>query len=316
MKRLDWNHLEYFRVTGRLQHVTRAAQLLNISQPALSRALAQFERNLGVPVFEHVGRAIRLTSHGETFLRRIERAHGEIEEARLELMEIAAPDRGTIALGFLRSLGTHYVPHLVRRFSSRFPDVSFTFMQNNSAILSDHLLKGEVDLIITALPVQSPKFSWARVADQELVLIVPRGHRLARRGAIGLSEAAGEKFVSYKPDHAMRRLTDALCRSAGFVPSFSFEGDDSSSVPGFVAAGFGVAIVPAETGRFPGIVSLRLVKPAARRAIGVACMTDRFLSASAKNFRDFAVEAGRQSKASTQKKKARLNEPRFSAEHR
>jgi DNA-binding transcriptional LysR family regulator len=287
--KLDWNHLEFFRVTGRLQHVTRAAEQLGMSQPALSRALAQLERTLGVPVLERAGRSIRLTRHGETFLRRIERAHADIEEARLELADVAGSHRGAVALGFMRTLGADYVPNVVRRFTLRFPGVRFTFIQNNSDMLTDLLLKGEADLIFTAVPAVHPKLSWSQTAHQNLVLIVPKDHPLARRRTVALRDMAAEKFVSFKPEHAMRRLTDDLCQQAGFTPSFSFEGDDSSSVPGFVAAGFGVAIVPPEAGRFPGVVSLTISRPSVRRAIGMAWVEDRFLSASARSFRDFAI---------------------------
>src|SRR5689334_4395486 len=72
--RIDWRQLEYFRVAGRLQHVTRAAERLGTSQPALSRTLARLEADLGVPLFDRVGRSIRLTRYGEMFLKRVESA--------------------------------------------------------------------------------------------------------------------------------------------------------------------------------------------------------------------------------------------------
>jgi DNA-binding transcriptional LysR family regulator len=104
-----------------------------------------------------------------------------------------------------------------------------------------------------------------------------------------LRDVADESFVSFKPGHAFRRFTDDLCAAAGFSPVISFEGDDSSSVPGFVAAGFGVAIVPPESAAFAGVVALRISEPTARRAIGIAWMKARYLSASARAFRDFAM---------------------------
>ena len=130
-----------------------------------------------------------------------------------------------------------------------------------------------------------------RVFDQEFVLIVPRTHALARRRQVRLREVAGEPFVSFKQGHAIRRMTDDLCKAAGFTPTSSFEGDDSSSMPGFVAAGFGVAIVPPESARAAEVVSLRITEPAARRAIGIAWMKGRYLPAGARLFRDFAAAA-------------------------
>jgi DNA-binding transcriptional LysR family regulator len=106
-----------------------------------------------------------------------------------------------------------------------------------------------------------------------------------------LQEVADEPFVSFKQGHAIRQVTDDLCKGAGFSPAIRFESDDSSSMPGFVAAGFGVAIVPPEASKYADVVSLRITEPVARRAIGVAWAQGRYLSASASLFRDFAAAA-------------------------
>src|ERR671926_45590 len=105
----DWHLLECFRVAGRLQHVTRAAETLGTSQPALSRALARLQADLGVPLFQRAGRSLRLTRYGESFLARVERALSEIEEGRRELADLTEPERGVVALGFLRTLGAKFI---------------------------------------------------------------------------------------------------------------------------------------------------------------------------------------------------------------
>lgn len=291
MIKTDWHLLECFRVAGRLQHVTRAAEQLGTSQPALSRSLARLQSELGVQLFQRAGRSIRLTRSGELFLTRVERALGEIDNGRRELADLKAADRGSVALGFLRTLAAKYVPELVRRFGARHPGVRFSFAQNNSTAIEAQLERGELDLIFVAVPPGRSGFDWARVADQELVLIVPRSHRLARRRQVRLHEVAKEPFVSFKQGRAIRRMTDELCESAGFSPAVSFEGDDSSSVAGFVAAGFGVAIVPPEAGKYADVVNLRIAEPVARRAIGIAWVKGRYLPASAQLFRDFATAA-------------------------
>jgi DNA-binding transcriptional LysR family regulator len=230
-----------------------------------------------------------LTRHGEAFLARVERAHGEIEDGRRELLDLTEPERGTVSLGFLRTLGAKYIPQLVHRFSVAHPQVGFTFVQNNSAAIEEQLERGDLDLVFVAVPPGKKGLDWVRVFDQELVLIVPHSHRLARRRQVRLREVAADPFVSFKEGHAIRRMTDDLCKAAGFTPAIRFEGDDSSSLPGFVAAGFGVAIVPPESGRSAEVTSLRIAEPVARRAIGIAWMKGRYLPAGARLFRDFAT---------------------------
>jgi DNA-binding transcriptional LysR family regulator len=169
--------------------------------------------------------------------------------------------------------------------------VRFNFVQNNSAAIEEQLERGALDLVFVAVPPGRPGLEWVRVFDQELVLIVPRTHALARRRQVRLQQVAEEPFVLFKEGHAIRRMTDDLCRAAGFTPTSRFEGDDSSSLPGFVAAGFGVAIVPPESARAADVVSLRISEPVARRPIGIAWMRDRYLPAGARLFRDFATAA-------------------------
>src|SRR5258705_3589877 len=199
LAKTDWHLLESFCVAGRLEHVTRAAAQLGTSQPALSRALARLQADMGVPLFQRVGRSLRLTRYGELFLVRVERALGEIEDGRRELVDLTGPARGAVSLGFLRTLGANYIPQLVGRFHAAHPRVRFSFVQNNSAAIEEQLERGELDLVFVAVPPGKDGLDWVRVFDQEVVLIVPRSHALARRRQVRLREVAGEPFVSFKP---------------------------------------------------------------------------------------------------------------------
>jgi DNA-binding transcriptional LysR family regulator len=285
---VDWRQMEYFRVAGRLQHMTRAAQELGMSQPALSRSIGRLERELGVPLFHHVGRSVRLTRYGEAFLARIDRALHEVDEARRELSDMTGAETGTVALGFLRTLADEYVPQLVREFRNRHPGVRFTFSQDNGTVLERELEAGELDLCFMPIPLDGTRFESRPVTDQELVLIVPAEHRLAGRRSVALREAGDEPFISFKPGHAMRRVTDDLCALAGFAPKITFEGEESSAVRGFVAAGLGVAIVPASAFAH-GIAALHLSEPVARRSIGMAWVKDRYVSEAAQAFARFVA---------------------------
>src|SRR5947199_10812952 len=98
MKPLSWTQLEYFSVIANLQHMSRAATQLGVSQPALSRALSKLEAELGVPLFDRIGRSIRLTHYGRLFQGRVTRALREIDDGRTELADLVDQDRGTVVL--------------------------------------------------------------------------------------------------------------------------------------------------------------------------------------------------------------------------
>lgn len=286
---MNVQQLAYFRAVGRVQNVTQAAEQLAMTQPALSRSLARLERELGIQLFERHGRNVRLTRFGEAFLPHAERALRELEDARRKLDDLDGTTHGTIALGFLHTLGAALVPRLVHGFKSRHPGVRFTFRQNTGALLKQQLFAGEIDLCLTSGPVANPDLAWINLGDEDLILIVPPAHRFAKRRSMRLSEAVSEAFISYKPDTAMRELSDDLCRAAGFTPQIAFEGDEPGTVGGFVAAGLGIAIVPTATSETGGVVRVRVSEPVARRSIGATWVKDRYLCAAARAFRDYAV---------------------------
>lgn len=286
---MEWHQLEYFTEVARLQNVSRAAERLSITQPALSRSMRRFERDLGVVLFERAGGKIRLTRAGRALLPYAERALRELDQARRELADIRGAGDQTVALGFVNTLGTEFVPELVRAFKTQRPDVHFDFNQNFSHVILQQLESGEIDLCLTVVPIDRAPLAWKRLVDEDVVVIVPRGHRLAGRRSIRLREIAGEPFIAFKPGLQMRELSDQLCEQAGFVPRIAFEGEESNTVGGFVAAGLGVSTIPEVTPPGHGLVRLRISEPVAKRAIGIVWVKDRYIPAAARAFRDFAI---------------------------
>ena len=296
MRRISWHQLEYFLVVARTQNISRAATEVGLTQPALSRAIANLEVTLELPLFQRVGRSTILTRFGNVFRRRVERALGEIDDARRELADLVSADRGMLGLGFVPTLGVDYIPNAVRRFKDGHPNVRFSFSQSSSAELEAKLLHGELDLIFTPRVVSDAVngIRWSLVDEQELILITPHSHPLMSMSKVALSDLRAEQFVSMKEGHRFRQFTDGLFNKAGFTPHYSFEGDDLSSLIGFVSAGFGIAIVPPVCATSPRVASLRIVKPIPRRSIGMGWIDSRYFSASARLFRDFVLESRQQ----------------------
>jgi DNA-binding transcriptional LysR family regulator len=289
---MDLGQLAALREVGRGGNVTRAAQALGVTQPALSRTLERLARELGVPLLERHGRGIRLTRFGEAFLPHAERALREVEDGRRRLDDLGGTIGGPIALGFLHTLGTELVPALVRDFRAQHPEVAFQLAEGAAAVLVRRLLEGELDLCLSSGPPDDPRIAWTPLGEDELILITPRDHRLAKRRSVALHEVAAEPFVGYTANTAMRALGEELCRQAGFTPHVVFEGDETGTVTGFVAAGLGVAIVPA-LHRTTTIARLRITVPAARRTIGVLQVADRYHSATVRAFAALAAARAR-----------------------
>ncbi|MFJ2831701.1 LysR substrate-binding domain-containing protein [Streptomyces sp. NPDC087263] len=262
--------LTYFAGVARTEHVTRAAQEMGVPQSTLSRAMVRLEQDLGVELFARRGRTVSLTSAGRTFLGSVERALAEIERAADEVRADADPATGKVAFGFLHTMGSETVPELIRAFRADHPRVRFSLVQTYGEAMLERLRSGELDLCLTSPVPDAPDLVGRRLDEQKLRLVVPADHRLAGRRRIRLAEAADETFVTLEPGYGLRRITDAVCREAGFKPRVAFEGEEAETLRGLVAAGLGVALLPPPAFARPGVVELTVTAPRAVREIGVA----------------------------------------------
>ncbi|MFJ8788104.1 LysR family transcriptional regulator [Streptomyces sp. NPDC102462] len=270
MTRLLTPRLAYFAAVARTEHVTRAALEAQVPQSTLSRAMVRLEQDLGVDLFARRGRTLSLTPAGRTFLASVERALAEIGRAADEVRADADPASGKVAFGFLHTLGAETVPGLIHAFRADHPRVRFSLVQNYGEAMLEGLRAGDLDLCLTSPVPDAPDLVARRLDEQKLRLVVPADHRLAGRRRIRLAEAADEVFVTLEPGYGLRRITDAVCKEAGFKPRIAFEGEEAETLRGLVAAGLGVALLPPPAVPRPGVVELTVTAPRAVREIGVA----------------------------------------------
>ncbi|WP_236795803.1 LysR family transcriptional regulator [Amycolatopsis sp. GM8] len=266
------------------RNITRAAELLGIPQPTVSRRLAALAGAVGAPLTEPDGRGIRLTRVGTILADTAGRALPAIEAGARQAREEIEPDRGHVVLGFLHLLGRSLVPNLLRGFRARYPGVRFSLVQGSRQHILDQLTAGELDLALVA-PVPDTLESII-IAEQDLPLSVPAGHRLAQRRRIRFAELADEPFVMLEHGYGVRQITDALCAEAGFEPKIVFEGQESDTVRGLVAAGFGVAVLPQFGSAIPaGVVEIPL-SPKISRQICLTWRPGEHFTPAVRSFRD------------------------------
>jgi DNA-binding transcriptional LysR family regulator len=287
---MEFLQLHYFRTVARTEHMTKAAEELRIAQPSLSKTIARLEADLGVPLFDRQGRQLRLNAFGKAFLKRVDRAFMELNEGRRELRDLAGLQRGmiTIAVSIPRIL-----PELLQAFLKEYPNVLFRQLYESTSSIKRLLENGEIDFGISSVPIAGPGLEWKPLVTEEVFLIVPLGHPLARRESIALSEVKDEPFISMSAGFGFRDLTDAFCREAGFTPNIAFEGDEPYSIGRLVEQGLGVAFIPALSTNWesrPAVKRLRIEQPACRRTIGMGWSKRRYLSLAARRFRERVKE--------------------------
>ena len=291
---MEWHQLEYFKAVAQMQHVTHAAQRLSISQPALSRSIAKLEEELGFPLFDRCGKNIVLNRYGLIFLQHVERAMQEITVGKQLIQDLLHPDHGSVSLSFLHSLGSNLVPGLLSKFLSNNPDIQFKLYQNATKFLLDQLDAGEIDLCLCSPVATREKIQWEPLFTEELFVIVPTEHRLAKRSSIELNEIKDEPVVTFKQDYGLRILADQFFKEAGLSPFITFEGEEIITVAGLVEAKLGVALIPHVVGLAKtNIVFLPISKPKCQRTIGMAWTKERYLSPAAQKFKNFVIHSFR-----------------------
>lgn len=281
--------LAQFAAVARLEHVTQAAQELDMPQPTLSRSIAKLEAELGLPLLTREGRKVRLTRVGRGFLRAVESVLTELERGAEAAREEVDPEGGRVAFGFLHSMGPETVPELLRGFRELYPRVRFQLVQDYADRMLDRLRDGELDLCLTSPIPDDPDLVARRVAAQRLTLCVPTAHRLAARSRIRLTEVADDPFVSLEPGYGLRRIADTLCAEAGFTPRISFEGEETETLRGLVAAGFGVALLPPAGSPRSGVAELDIIGARAHRDIALTWLGHRQPTAPVEAFRAYVL---------------------------
>lgn len=293
---MDTETLRWFQHVADGMTVTEVAETYAVSQPGVSRALARLEEELGTPLLRRSGRVLRLTHAGAEFKAHVDSVMAELDDGVAAIAQLLDPGSGIVTLGYPLSLGTWLVPDLLSAFRRHRPGVRVRLQRTSigdSGSISRLLSTRAIDLELTAERVSGEGVRWQRIRLEPLVLAVPAGHRLAGAEAVDLAQAAGEECVMRRAPSGMRSHVLRLCESAGFEPDIVYEVDDLPTVRALVAAGLGVAVVPARDPHpAPGPGSAALIPlrdPDAHREIGLAWLTERRLLPAARDLRRFIL---------------------------
>jgi DNA-binding transcriptional LysR family regulator len=288
---MEWTQFQYFQTVAQLQHFTKAAEVLSISQPALSRSIARLEEELGVPLFERQGRTIALNTYGKIFLNRVNRAIQEIDLGQQEIQDLLDPLKGSVSLGFINSQGSNLIPNLLGLFRQSFPEIRFMLYQNVTNRVLDQLEAGEIDFCFCAKPLARENIRWIQLFTEEIILIVPKGHPLAQRKAVKLKELREESFIAFKKKLSLGEIIDQIFQEAGITPKVTFEVEEAGTVAGLVAAKLGIALIPKlRTVEIEEIAQIHVAEPKCQRVIGIAWVEGRYLSPAARHFQEFVLE--------------------------
>jgi DNA-binding transcriptional LysR family regulator len=243
------------RVVGALaEHgsITAAAAALGYSQPAVSQQLKRLEQRIGLAVIERVGRGVRLTEAGRLLARHAATVNGALDAAAGELAELRGLRAGRVRLAAFPSASATIVPRLLADLQRRHPGVGITYLEAEPPEAVALVRENQADLAITfSYPgdrvdphrASAEGLVVTRLRRDEMMLVLPAAHALAGDAAVDLGDLAEENWIGGCPRCRGHLLE--LCGHSGFTPRISYETDNAAAVLGLVAAGIGVAMLPA-----------------------------------------------------------------------
>jgi DNA-binding transcriptional LysR family regulator len=229
-------------------HFGRAAQRLRMAQPPLSQQIRALEAEMGVALFHRTTRKVELTAAGQRFLPRARAILAEVDDAVAEVAQVADGTLGRIAIGFTGSATYDLLPSLVRVLRADLPGIELDI--HGEMLTPDQvtaLADGSLDLGLLRPPVHNTAIDVQVLRREPLIAVLPEYHPLAGRDQVRLPDLRDDPFITY-PSHHRSVVYEAVmeaCQRAGFVPATVHEVAETSTMVSFVAAGLGVALVPA-----------------------------------------------------------------------
>lgn len=284
---MEIHQLRYFLAVARTRHFSRAAEQCHVAQPSLSQQIMKLEAELDERLFERTKRDVTLTPAGEIFRVHAERVMEEMELARDKVREVRGLLRGRVRLGVLPTIAPYFLPARLRAFAATYPGIEVVVHEDTTAQLSTAVLTKEIDVGVLSLPVERAGLAAEEFFDEPLLVALPSAHRLATRRRLTLDDLEHEPFILMKEGHCLTGQALQFCRLNGFAPRVSFRSAQLETVLAFVAAGWGVSIIPAMARHAlpAGVVSRGVA--GVTRPIGVIYRAASPLSRAARTLIDF-----------------------------
>ena len=286
---MNITQIRQFTTVARLESMSRAAQLLHVTQSALSKSVSQLERELGTALFDRSGKRLRLNASGERFLECCEKMLRELDSAQADLRMMTSGHDHRLNIGSVGS-GAHLIDCLAE-FSRRHPEAELNLQCGlDGSELPDI---SRFDALVYPDNIKYRKFSGYPLYEDRYFAAVPAGHALCARAAVSLGQLEGESMVFLRRGDSVEYPFNA-CAALNIRPGKSSFADTRQAHRALIAAGAAVGFVPAsekdEYLRDDGIRLLPVMDGNFFQTFCICFRREKYLSELGKVFRDFAVE--------------------------
>ncbi len=299
----DLKQLRVLCAVGEAGSFSAAADELDYTQPAVSKIVAALERELGATLVDRGSRPLRLTEAGTALALGGRIALEQVAAARIEVEAIRKLDRGSLSVATFSSAGAALVVDALSAMRRNHPGIAVAIAERSMPSAAVRALRDcDFDLVVTfdypgVSSVAADGLELHELLDDPMDLVVPRGHRLAKRRTVGFADLAAEDWLlpDFGPQSPSYQLISRACRKAGFEPRVAFRINDCQMTQAMVAAGEGIALLPRLMlkGADPGVAIKPLGPEAPVRRIVAVRLATRYLAPSVEHFIALLQAAGR-----------------------
>ncbi len=293
VRTLTLRQLQIFAVAARQLSYARAAEELHLTPPAVSMQLKQLEDNVGLPLFERLGRGVALTGAGEMLLHHALRILGEIKDAEASLQGLLGAEVGQLSVGLV-STAKYFMPRLLAHFSRQHPGVEVQFLVGNRESLLQKLQDNAIDLAVMGRTPGEIDAHAEPMASHPYVLIGPADHGLRDARGFDLHELRNETFLLREEGSGSRRVAEEMFRNHLFTPHRTISMGSNETIKQAVMAGMGVSLISLHTLPLElktGEVSLLdVIGTPIERTWYVVHMNSKRLLPAGRQFRNFLLD--------------------------
>lgn len=293
MKRMDLRQLKYFLTIAQEGQVTRAAKLLNMEQPPLSRQLKLMEEELGVKLFDRGGKGLTLTPSGELLKQKAESLLLQFDESMREVKGMEEGVRGVLSIGSVVSC-ISLLPKRIEQFREKYPQVTFKISEGDHFYLGEQLEKRAIDLIVARLPFEAQthpqQYCVLPLPSDPFVAVIPSSWtEYSGKQAISMKQLADFPFITLKTDKTTRMHEQVVneCKRHGFEPDIVCECSSVAIIMSLIAGGIGATVFPKSVmSSFPTtVVKMLDIEDADFQSdVGILWLKNHYLPARSKQF--------------------------------
>lgn len=289
---MELKQLEYFMTLSQELHFTRAAEKLGITQPSLSQQIRLLEHEVGMPLFDRVGKKTMLTEAGRALLYHGYNVFHELSQARAVISELQGLKRGTLKIGALLTVVNYLLPPTVMGFHNSYPNVELSVLGMRSGDIYSGLLQNELDLGIVFLTMEHEDLESIPLYKENLALAAALNHPIAQEAFVTLGILKETPSVLLPNTYFLRQIINEQCRLLAFTPQPVLEMTTMESIITMVGKGVGVTILPKgylDHINNPHIATIPLKNPVLTTQIGVVYRKNKHLCAASRVFMEQLV---------------------------